>query len=308
MESVNSTIPETSTASTEVLNTSSEIPQEPQWLTTAKRFEQARIDGKIEKKKLAIVGFAPTRDLAPYADPTWEIWTLNDMRPARETRHFDIHTVDNIETDVVAGRTSNAARKTNIPEQALDNMGISGLSKLQCPVYMQDVNGGVPCSIKFPLEEMLLTFKSRNLTGARYFTNSISYMIAYAIYEGLVIGHQWDEIQIFGVDMAVGDEYIAQRPSCEYWIGIAEGMGVKMYIPDASDLNKTAFLYAWEEKAQKAFENKMRKIADDARIRMNALSQQRAEIDRLIHHAEAQIGTVSDLSRVWSNGDSKFIH
>ena len=85
-------------------------------------------------------------------------------------------------------------------------------------------------------------------------------------------------------------------------------MGVKMYIPDASDLNKTVFLYAWEEKAQKAFENKMRKIADDARIRMNALSQQRAEIDRLIHHAEAQIGTVSDLSRVWSNGDSKFIH
>jgi len=41
---------------------------------------------------------------------------------------------------------------------------------------------------------------------------------------------------------------------------------------------------------------------------MNGLAQQRAEIDRLIHHAEAQIGTVSDLSRVWANGDTRFIH
>jgi hypothetical protein len=155
---------------------------------------------------------------------------------------------------------------------------------------------------------MLRTYAARGLTGSRYFTNSISFMIAYAVYEGLVCGHQWDEIHVYGVDMAVGDEYIAQRPSCEYWIGIAEGMGVKVYIPDASDLCKTTFLYAWEEKPQKAFENKMRKISEDARARMQAYQQQITELTRLYNHAEAQIGTVSDLSRVWSNNDSKFIH
>ncbi len=300
-------IPET-TQSTEVPNAlSSEIPP---WLLIAKGFEQVRIDSKIEKKKLAIVGFAPTRDQAPFTDPSWEIWGLNDLHRTipNYTRWFDIHTVENIETDVVAGRTSNAARKTNIPESSLDHMGISGLAKLACPVYMQDVNPNVPRSVRFPLEEMLRTYAARGLTGARYFTNSISFMIAYAVYEGLVCGHQWDEIHIYGVDMAVGDEYIAQRPSCEYWIGIAEGMGVKVYIPDASDLCKTTFLYAWEEKPQKAFENKMRKISEDARARMQAYQQQITELTRLYNHAEAQIGTVSDLSRVWSNGDSKFIH
>jgi hypothetical protein len=302
--------PETSAPSTEVPTTpSSQDPiPEPAWLSIAKQSE-GTVKTQGIKKRLAIVGFAPTRDQAPFADPTWEIWGLNDLHRAipRYTRWFDIHTVENIETDVVAGRTSNAARKTNIPETALDHMGISGLSKLKCPVYMQDVNPGVPTSVRFPLEEMLATFKARGLAGARYLTNSISFMLAFALYEGLVTGHQWDEIQIYGVDMAVGDEYIAQRPSCEYWIGIAEGMGVRVYIPDASDLCHTAFLYAYEEKTQRAFEEKMKKIAVDAQVRMQAYLQQKAEIERLIHHCEAQMGTVSDLTRVWSNNDTKFI-
>lgn len=299
------TTPEAIQQSTEVPNAPSS--QIPPWLEIANRFN-AVVKEQGLKKKLAICGFAPTRDQAPFADPTWEIWTLNDLRLPRCTRHFDIHTIENIETDVVAGRTSNAARKTNIPEQAFDMMGISGLAKRECPVYMQNVVPEVPRSVRFPLEEMLATFKARGLTGARYFTNSISYMLAYALYEGLVTGQQWDEIHIYGVDMAVGDEYIAQRPSCEYWIGIAEGMGVRMYIPDASDLCKTAFLYAYEEKAQKAFENKMKKIAADAQARMQMFDQQIAELNRLRHHCEAQIGTISDLSKVWSNNDSKFVH
>lgn len=296
--------------STEPSNIPTPSPnQDPPWLHIAKQSEKM-FTGNGFKKRLAIVGFAPTRDLAPYTDPSWEIWGLNDLHRAipRYTRWFDIHTEQNIETDYIAGRTSNAQRKTNIPETALEQLGISGLSKLKVPVYMQEVNPKVPMSLKYPLKEMLDFWKGRGLTGATYFTNSISYMIAFALYEGAVLGHQWDDIHIYGVDMAVGDEYIAQRPSCEYWIGIAEGMGVKVYIPDASDLCKTTFLYAWEEVAQKAFENKMKKIRDDAAMRKQAFESQKAELDRLIHHCEAQIGTVSDLSRVWSNNDSKFIH
>lgn len=295
------------TATSSISPTPITADNEPAWLKVAKQAEQAIQNIPDGKKRLAIVGFAPTRSQAPYADPSWEIWGLNDLHRAipRWTRWFDIHTLENIDTDVVAGRTSNAARKTNIPETALENMGISGLAKLQCPVYMQEKFPEVPWSVKLPLMEMLAFWKARGLTGYRYLTNSVSFMIAYALYEGVVTGHQWDEIDIFGVDMAVGDEYIAQRPSCEYWIGIAEGMGVRVYIPDASDLCKTAFIYAYEEKAQKAYEGKLSKIAADAQERIRAYSAQREELNRLIHHAEAQIGTVSDVKRVWSNLDSK---
>lgn len=259
-------------------------------------------------KKLAIVGFAPTRDLAPYYDETWDIWGLNDLHNQipRWSRWFDIHTEENIDTDVIAGRTSAAARKCQVNEAAIEKMGISGLSKLQCPVYMQDRNERVPWSVKFPLTEMLAFFEKRGLTGARYFTNSISYMIAYALFEGAVTGNQWMEIAIYGVDMAVGDEYIAQRPSCEYWIGIAEGMGVKVTIPNASDLCKTTFLYAWETKRQQAYEDKLNQIQRDAMNRLNLLHQQKAEVERLINHAEAHVGIVGDMKRVWSNLDSKF--
>jgi hypothetical protein len=275
------------------------------WLDIAKQFDQFCLD-KNRKKKLAIVGFAPTRDLAPYHDETWDIWGLNDLHNQipRWNRWFDIHTEENIETDVIAGRTTAAARKCQVNEAIIEKMGISGLSKLRCPVYMQERNEKVPGSVKYPLTEMLQFWEKRGLTGARYFTNSISYMIAYALFEGVMTGHQWEEIQIYGVDMAVGPEYIAQRPSCEYWIGVAEGMGVKCFIPNASDLCKTNFLYAWEVSRQKAYEDKLAQIQRDASTRLHILKQNLVETERLIHHAEAHIGVIEDMKKTWSNLDS----
>ncbi|MFA5212841.1 MAG: hypothetical protein WC406_05890 [Methanoregula sp.] len=276
------------------------------WLDLARQYDQFCQTNNREKK-LAIVGFAPTRDLAPYYDETWDIWGLNDLHNQipRYSRWFDIHTVENIETDVVADRTTAMARKCQVNEAAIEKMGISGLSKLNCPVYMQERNEKVPWSVRYPLTEMLAFWEKRGLTGSRYLTNSISYMVAYALFEGAVTGHQWTQINIYGVDMAVGDEYIAQRPSCEYWIGIAEGMGVKVFIPNASDLCKTTFLYAWEVSRQKAYEDKLNQIQKDAMTRLSALSQQQAEIARLINHAEAHIGIVGDMKKVWSNLDTK---
>ena len=277
------------------------------WRDLALQFTQYCKDNN-RPKKLAIVGFAPTRDQAPYHDETFDIWGLNDLHNQipRWSRWFDIHTLENIDSDVTEGRVTAAARKCQINEAVIEKMGISGLSKLTCPVYMQERTEAVPWSVRYPLTEMLQFWEQRGLTGARYFTNSISYMIAFALYEGVISGQQWERIDIYGVDMAIGDEYIAQRPSCEYWIGIAEGMGVKVFIPTAADLCKTNFLYAWEIKRQKAYEDKLIQIQKDAVARLNSFQAQRAELDKLIHHAEAHIGVTGDIRRVWSNLDSKF--
>jgi hypothetical protein len=244
-------------------------------------------------KKLAIVGFAESKKDAPYGDPTWEIWGLNDLHGIipRETRHFDIHTPDVIDVDVAAGRAPK------------DKCGMGGLSTLTVPVYMEERYQGIPNAVKFPLQEILETFSK--LTGARYFTNSISFMLAYALYEGIMTGHQWDEIHIYGVDMAVGSEYEVQRASCEYWIGIAEGMGIKMHIPNTSDLNKAAFLYAYETKRQMMFEQKMRDniSAMEARLKNidSALEQNMAA---KYQHLGA-IGYGKEALKIWSVCDSK---
>jgi hypothetical protein len=241
------------------------------------------------KKRLAIVGFADSKKDAPYDDPTWEIWGLNDLHNAikRWTRWFDIHTEDNINEDVKLGRSPP------------DKCGIGGLARLTCPVYMQDKNANVPGSVKFPLDEMLETFKG--LTGKKYFTNSISYMLAFAIYEGIITGKQWDEIHIYGVDMAVGPEYIAQRPSCEYWIGIAEGMGIKMFIPAASDLNKTTFLYGFQEKIQRVWETKIDETINGMTDRMIQIQNAVTANQRSVYQHEGAIGCMREFKKVWAN-------
>lgn len=163
------------------------VPTENVILSIANQAE-AQFKARNLPKRLAIVGFADSKKDAPYKDPGFEIWGLNDLHGIipRWTRWFDIHTPEVIDIDVKAGRAPP------------DKCGIGGLSKLTCPIYMQERNPAVPNSVKFPLDEILQTFSK--LTGARYFTNSISYMIAYALYEGIITGHQWDEIHVYGVE------------------------------------------------------------------------------------------------------------
>ncbi len=146
----------------------------PEWVQVARMFNRPH-------KKVAIVGFADTRMQAPYDDPTYEIWGLNDLHASipRYDRWFDIHTRDNIDEDVKKGRAPP------------DKCGLGGLRGINVPIYMQKRYDDIPNSIEFPLKEVVDKF-------GNYFTNSISYMTALAIYEG------YHEIAIYGVDMAVG--------------------------------------------------------------------------------------------------------
>jgi hypothetical protein len=95
-------------------------------------------------------------------------------------------------------------------------------------------------------------------------------MIALAVYEG------FKTIDIYGVDMAVGSEYGEQRPSCEYYIGIAKGKGIDIKLPAACDLLKSRFIYgfendkiaAWKQKVTRTlYEMEQRKVQSDMAIR-----------------------------------------
>lgn len=55
----------------------------------------------------------------------------------------------------------------------------------------------------------------------RSFSSTISYMLAQAIYE------EPEEIGLFGIWLDAKDEYINQKPSAYYWLGIANGLGIK---------------------------------------------------------------------------------
>jgi hypothetical protein len=194
-----------------------------------------------KRKKVAIVGFAPSWNKAPFADREFEIWGLNELymyfekvEGHRWDRWFEIH-----------------QRKLIFESDRQGPEHLKKLASMKCPVYMLDHYDDIPTSVKYPLEEIMKYFDTN------YFTNSISYMLALAIYEG------YEEIHVYGVDMATDTEYETQRASCEYFIGVAWGKGIKVYVPSEADLLKTRYLYGYQDEERSAFRAKMKaRIAD----------------------------------------------
>jgi len=194
-------------------------------------------------KRLCILGTAQTLKEAPINED-YEFWALNDMYKVvpveRISRWFEIHKCDTVET------------KTQ---------HIQVLSQLSIPIYMQEQHPEIPTSVKYPLETLIEHF------GRRFFNSTIDYMIALAIYEG------YQDISIYGVHMSYMEEYGEQRPSCLYWLGVAEGKGIKIHIPDDSDLLKSYWLYGYEDKKRKDLEIK-------GNARLKELERQAAEFQK----------------------------
>lgn len=192
-------------------------------------------------RKIAIIGKAPSSvALAPYGDPTWEVWILNTLGHASEVprwdRQFELHDLELTKAKEYGDYYQWLSRQTR-------------------PVFLRD---SPPAEFKngvqFPLGQILDHFK--DLSGRAYITNTVSHMVALALFEhenGLPVS----DIGIWGVDMAqhalqgaghVGwftSEYARQRPSVEYWLGVAEGKGVKVHVPSQSDILKTACIYGF---------------------------------------------------------------
>jgi hypothetical protein len=94
-----------------------------------------------------------------------------------------------------------------------------------CPIVSWQKYADIP----YPLEEILKEFKTR------YFTNTISYMIAYAIYTKV------KKISIYGVDVSFGAPYAQENRGVEYWIGRAEEHGIEVFCPPKSHLLRTVY-------------------------------------------------------------------
>ena len=220
----------------------------------------------MEKKKVAIIGFAPSWREAPWGSDEYEFWCLNEfyklipeIKEFRADRWFEIHNRDSV---------SKATEEHQ-----------KWLKECPVPLYMWQKYNDLPNSVKFPRDEIIEWLKNKGCSGAGYFTNSISWMLAFGMYEG------FEEISVFGVDMANDSEYQGQRPSCEYFIGLAEGMGIKVYIPQASDLLKCTQLYGFES------DNKNRVWMKAQAKEMGKRIQQFAQQERQAHDAliQAQI-------------------
>lgn len=99
------------------------------------------------------------------------------------------------------------------------------------PIYLRDVDPTIPASVKFPREVLQAYFGGPQMgSPGRYFTCSICWLIALAIYEG------FERIEFYGLTLKdkparSHDCYKFERPCFFYWVKQARDRGIEVTYP-----------------------------------------------------------------------------
>lgn len=228
-------------------------------------------------RKIALIGYAPNVRHTPWSDPTIEIWGLNDQpwTMPRIDVLFEIHSPDVIKQEGHWDR----------------------LKEFNRPIFMQDHYDEIPTSIRYPMEAVTQEFRIDG-TDRPFLTCSASLMLAVAIMSQPTP----ERIDVYGVDMAQDTEFSHQRPSCEFFLGVAYGKGIKVSVQNSSDLLKAPFIYGFEDEKQSVF-------AAQVRERRKWLNDMMAQAQKKRDDAHAEylqyLGATSDIEHVqkrWVNG------
>lgn len=195
--------------------------------------------------KIAILGSHPASNtLAPFADRDWEIWSCSPQNHnlPRIDAWFELHSLDR---KWVAG-----------------NEPYIQVLQQHSRVYIAVPDPRLPNGIIYPRDMILSKYPQKHQT---FFSSSVAWMLA------LAIEQRPDEIGMWGIDMAAGDEYEYQRPGCHYFMGIAEELGIKLVVPPQSDIMELHPMYAYKEQWRSYWKMKARKQEIQGRI--NGLEQ-----------------------------------
>lgn len=187
-----------------------------------------------KRSKVAILGGGSvSRQNAPMDDPTWEVWSLNNLWPRdsqnrmRADRWFELHPMD---------------------VQNADDMGI--INSCPVPLYTLELYPEVtnPLAVRFPIERVRATLGG---SWAEFFPCTFCYQIALALTEG------FDEIGLFGVDLFVGSarEMALERAGVAFWLGLAVGSGVNVRIAVAGQhgVIELPYRYGYQYHEEKAW-------------------------------------------------------
>jgi len=246
-------------------------------------------------KQVAIVGFAPSsmRDAVHlFGNPDIEIWGLNQLymafpeilpgaRPPDKrnvTRWFQIH--------------HRHSYDQTINRDHSHHEWLAQRREVEFPIYMQNKEPDVPMSVEFPKDMIVEKF-------GNYFTNSISWEIALAIHEG------FEKIYIFGVDMAQDSEYSFERPSVEYFIGIARGAGINVVVPEKSDILKTMWLYPFEDSAPFRAKIEARRIELRERLQSHSMQEQQHRDSR--NQLMGALENMNYIAKTWENAQKELV-
>lgn len=236
-------------------------------------------------KKLAIIGTADSKSLAPFGNPEFDLVGVNNLyafAPPNSFQYwFEIHQFTFDGTNFWRrGKLDFRGKKVNDYLAELDALNI--------PIYMQQKWPQIKNSVEFDWKGLVKKYGT-------YFTNTISWQTAWGIEQG------YKDIHIYGVDMAVDTEYHHQRPSCEYFLGLAKGLGINIYIPPEADLLKSRFMYAIEELKEDEFTKKCKMIIAKMQERQNQSAFARDQENKKVEQYIGATSAVKEVMKIWES-------
>lgn len=180
--------------------------------------KMAHVAVSPRRKKVAIVGFASnTLHLVPWQDPEFEIWGMNQGHmnfQRRADRWFEMHSPE-------------------FTADVRDPNYLDFLRECPVPIYMIDAYEEYPNSMRFPIEDAIA------YAGRDYFMSSVAFMLAIAGME------KFQEVHLYGINLAIGSEYFYEKPNAEWWLGKLEAQGIRIVVPHASALLKQYRRYGY---------------------------------------------------------------
>lgn len=173
-------------------------------------------------KSVIIFGMGPTRNQCLFDTETWGLNTTHIViynMQGRLDKLFFVHAAYDYPTylDREGLRVNPIFWNWSL---------IDGLAKMGVDVISLHKIKGVQARL-YPLKRIMKKFDTD------FFTDTVCYMLAYAIDKG------YEEIKMYGIDMADKQEYRFEKGGIEYWIGFARARGIKVWIAPGSNVCRT---------------------------------------------------------------------
>lgn len=222
--------------------------------------------------KICLVGSAPSSvRLAPFGDPTWQIWACSPGTYGIISRcdlFFELHRWE-------------PGQPWFSPEYC------QWLGTRKHPVMMAEKRAEVPTSDVLPVDALVAKY------GPYFFTSSLAWMFACALEAGAT------KIALYGVDMAANDEYGDQRSGLHYFGMLAASMGVEVGVPPESDLFRPRPLYGVDEVRHHSIKLLARKRELQARLQDCQQREEMAKQERCF--LQGALDDVSYQAQTWGD-------
>lgn len=221
-------------------------------------------------RKVAIVARHPkSRYLAPLSDKQFEIWTMSPFENGdkftdlpRWDVFFEIHSKTHLEKEVPG---------------AWDWL-------------LKEKEAGRNVVMREDLDRLEVEKIATAVDGRHYLTCTPAFCIAYAIKAGDV-----EELHLYGCDMATDGEYAYERPCVEFWLGVAAGKGIKVYLPDECDLCNSPQLYGFHD--QSAYLTNVRARGEELKHRISACESELEQKRTMMSAAAAIRGELDTIAQ-----------